>query len=428
MLDVRYRDRCNPGMPGVIDDLFAAVEHDPDDHTAALVLADALAERDDVRAELITVHHALSTAKKGERAGLLARELELIQATRKRLVGATAASRPSVGLGFRFGLVDRLTLGNLAFAQLRTALINAFRCPDARLLRTLELVSDDEEPIAVHELLGELTKQRIKPPPALRRLRLGNAFERDPGDREQIEEHHDDDDDDDDDGDDDDGQDPSQTEDLRNVLKTLPQLADLEINLGVLRVRLAPLVSPTLERFAWIAPRILASDLEPLAGCILPALQRFELWTGATYERPGPADDDDVGDDDDDDSQLIRTRAVTARHLDPILSMLDRQPALRELAFPHFGSSVSSLVAAIARHALARRIVTLDVSHGALDEQDADRLVDLFKAAPNLERLRIDECTASDPVRLTLSRRLGRKLVGNWADEPTRFRFVSTGE
>jgi hypothetical protein len=395
-----------------IAELFAAAAHEPEDPGTALVLADALLELGDVRGELPQVQRALSARPKGERAELLGREQALLRATRDRLVGARLGTLPGVAVEARFGFVRRLVLENLTREQLTAALESALGSPDGRLLAEIEIGSDDDEVMGIGDVFAGLAGE-VQPPSALRRLRIGNAFERDSGDRQgTIGE----------DDVDEDGMPYSEVEyeDLREVLTVVPQLRELEIDLGAIQARLPVLASNKLERLTWISPRITRDALAPLAGAVLPALTRFEIWLGGAYEMI-------IDEDDDGDGEVRCTESLGISDLRPTLAMLDRCTALRELVVAHY-EEVWLLARELRRHPLLPRLQRLGFPRADLGESDADEIVELMTFAPNITRLDIDESTCESRIHASLRRRLGTRLVGEPASEPTQFRFIAAGE
>jgi uncharacterized protein (TIGR02996 family) len=389
-----------------IEALFAELERDPTDEGATLVLADALAELGDVRAELVHVQHALATAPKSERANYQLREKALLHGLRTRLLGPKLAPQPDISLEVRLGFARELGLVNLSADELADVLATVLPSPDARLLESLQLAWDSEQVMGVGDVFRRLAGE-IAMSPALRRLKLGNAFERDPDDRVEPAYGYDDDND----------QREREPEDLRTVLTMFPRLRELVLDLGVVPVQLAPLATNRLEALTWITPRLAVEEIEPLARSVLPKLRRFELWIGAVYgNEDGEMRDEDPGDD------LDVLEALPPSRLTPVLAMLDRCAELRELAFGHC-DHVGSLLDLLREHPCVGRLETLTLSQLAID--DAGELVDFMRATPSLQKLVLDDVHGSDRTRDLLERRLGPRLVAEWASRLPRFRYVT---
>src|SRR5262245_39247938 len=86
-----------------IDALFATVAANPDDGAAYLVLADALEQHGDPRAELMQIQQRLAAENLApkERKRLVAREQEIIAERREKILGKLAKDA-SITLEYRF--------------------------------------------------------------------------------------------------------------------------------------------------------------------------------------------------------------------------------------------------------------------------------------------------------------------------------------
>lgn len=381
-----------------IEALFAELSTTPDDG-AMLVLADALAELGDVRAELAQVQRAL--AKSPRDRTLVTREAALVRNLRERLLGPKYAPSPEIAIETRYGFVRELVLTNQSERDATAILLHALPSPEARLLESLQLAWDEEMPMGLGEVFGELAG-KVAMPPSLRRLKVGNAFERDTGDR-LVEQQYDDD------GELDDGP----PENLKSVLTCFPRLTELVLDLGVVGATLAPLATKNLEVLGLITPRLQERQLAPLARSVLPSLRRFELWIGGTSE---PNEDGELGDD--------LTEPFSMRHVEPVFAMLDRCTKLEELALGHV-PRLGKLLAVLDGHPLLARLHTLELSH--LELEDAGEIIDLVHSLPKLQ-IRLDGVSAGPQTRNVLARRLGSRLRADWASEPLRLRYVTAQE
>src|SRR5205814_2364939 len=108
----------------------------PADLPSYQVLADALEQAGDPRAELVQVSHRLATVKQAkERDKLARRQAELIGERREAILGPLAKSE-EIELGFDIGLLEAVTVkAPLAPADMAKAIIRVFGSPDAELLR-----------------------------------------------------------------------------------------------------------------------------------------------------------------------------------------------------------------------------------------------------------------------------------------------------
>lgn len=388
-----------------IDALFAELERDPDDEGATLVLADALAELGDVRAELVQIQHAIAGASVSERASYKPREAALIHAMRARLLGSRFAAQPEISLGVRRGFARELAIVNHAASDVAEILSAALPSPEARLLESLHLAWDAEEVMGVGGVFRSLAG-KISVPASLRRLSIGNAFERDTDDRIATTDY-----------DDDDEELAPQPEDLRAVLTMFPRLRELALDLGVVPVQLAPLATKNLEVLRWVTPRLSLEEVAPLAGCVLPSLRHFELWIGGVYgSEDGEMHDGEPGDD------LDIVESLPLRRLEPVLVMLDRCTQLRELGFGHV-QRVGTLLAMLRGHPLVGRLETLELSRVEID--DPGELIDFMRETPTLKKLVLNGASAGESTRGSLERRLGSRFVADWSREPLRFRYVT---
>lgn len=189
-----------PVFADPIDALFAAVAANPDDVASYLVLADALEQKGDPRAELMQLQVRLATDRTDE---LLAKEQKLITARRKAVLGKLASNK-NVELELRFGLLEAVKVAAPAKPEeMGNALVAVFQSPDASTLRKIAIVPGDDgslddygDPDAEDEpkieelgavencvdtVLSTIAKAKATPPPSLRTVELGRAFDRDRG-------------------------------------------------------------------------------------------------------------------------------------------------------------------------------------------------------------------------------------------------------
>jgi hypothetical protein len=294
---------------------------------------------------------------------------------------------------------------NQSAADVADILSTALPSPEARLLESLHLAWDAEEVMGVGQVFRDLAGE-VAVPASLRRLVLGNAFERDTDDRIATRSY-----------DDFDEEVAPQPEDLRTVLTMFPRLRELALDLGIVPVQLAPLATKNLEVLTWITPRLSLEEVTPLAGSVLPSLRRFELWIGGVYGNDdGEMHNGDPGDD------LAAVSSLPLYHLEPVLSMLDRCAQLRELGFGHV-ERVGTLLAMLSGRACVGRLETLELSHIEID--DAGELIDFMRENPSLKKLVLSDVSAGESTRGSLERRLGTRLLADWAREPLRFRYVT---
>jgi uncharacterized protein (TIGR02996 family) len=397
----------------VIEQLFAAIDKNPDDASAYVVLADALLEANDPRGELIEVQRAITTRPKGERAKLLERERLLVASLRKRMLGPLAVL-PSIELEVKQGFAHCLRFKNQPTKKIVDGIESVAKSPDARLLRSIEIHSDVETESEMQDVLDGLEARDVTIPRSLRRLRLGSAFDVHTNDRMSET--------DDVDGDE------GLEDDLTGVLRVFPFLEELEVDLGAMNIAWAPLESAVLKRFTWIAPFVRAEEVAPLTRSKVPALEAFTIWTGAHFMRDEYVSED--GDDDEVDMEhgpLRLEYRLEMSSVSALLAMLDKQaPKLRELGLPHYTGGLGKLAALLAKHAVTKRIETLDLGYRAFDDEDADVILDLLRIAPNIKRLGIDGATSSSSFQRQLAKKLA--FEGEWGDSPPRYRVISAGE
>jgi hypothetical protein len=414
-----------------IDTLFAEVERNPDDVQSHLVLADALAAAGDPRGELAHVQHALSTGG-ANRDALAKREAALVAEQREAILGKLA-KRAEIELSFRLGLLDAATVGHpLSAADMGAALATVLKSPQARLLRAVairpsetsgtepldaEYVSNlggEEAPIKA--VLEHLVAKKVRVPPSVARLALGNAFERSRGYRcvdyfDAV----------------------AYSDDLSQVLTVFDGIEELRVDLGAVHLTWAPLVSERLKRFTLVSPFVRKSEITELTKSKLPALESFVLWKGQQglvntvdelYDGPdGLLSVDEMGGDTDEDWW----------EFDDVFKFLDRCPSLREVGIVNSASDVGELAKGMAKRAFAKKLQVLDLSYCELDADAGKAVAALLAKAPAIRELRLEGCNISSKVHAKVQRP-NMTVVGQPVDDDVEYatraayRYVVTQE
>lgn len=392
----------------MIDSLFATLERDPDDLDTYLVLADALTRAGDPRGELIAIQHALATRSDVDRGALVAREAELV-AARKRTLDSVV-HRQAVGLNFRLGFLDQVTLrSGLASLELPRILCALFGSPESRLLRGIAIEFDEAQADEdrFHALVAQLRDGSQAAPASLRRLVLGRDYERNPRCRVSTDYLYD------------------RSDKLLGVFDVFPSIEELRVDL-VANLEWEPLVSDRLRRFCYVCPHCHDHELEQFVASRLPALESLVLWTGGQYVvdpegaapwlQPLPASVDFED-------------GIAAADLVPLLAMLARSPALRELGICNFAGHFADLADVLANSPVLDRIASLDLSACRVAERDSATLHALLDRAPNLRTLKIANAEIGPSVLVELRARSGLAIVGEPAGELHRpYRYFVTME
>jgi uncharacterized protein (TIGR02996 family) len=431
-------------MPSPIDALFAAVAKNPADLPSYQVLADALEQAGDPRAELVQVSHRLATVKQGkERDKLAKRQAELVGERRTAILGPLAKTE-EIELAFDIGLLEAVTVKSpLAPADMAKAILKVFGSPDARLLRRVVIEpadpgrvsaedremftddggdgdgddddddddaaepTDDIEPVAnaCKDLLAALAKAKAKPPASLRRVVLGAAFMRDRGFRifsDPWSLHKD---------------------DASGVLAAFPGIAELRIDLGMLDLTLAPLVSDRLTRFEWTSPSGSGDAAKALAKSKLPALEAFVIGGGGQYLANEAYEVIGEGLDGTSDQESC----LDADDLEPIFDMLDDCEHLVEFGMPNFAGHMPTVFPALAKHAFVKRLRVLDLSWCDIDTDEANQLAKVLKKTTSLKELRLEGTTISAGAKKAIQGP-GVELIGKPVKGNARFRYIVTME
>ena len=148
-------------------ELEAALQRNPDDDQACLVLADWLQTQGDPRGELISIQHAMKGLVDAARfLELKKAEAALIQANEARFFGALVPVLHLVKVTWRHGFFHAATVRG----EDQKAREQLFDCPSARLLQVLTL---DPVGSATNYDTG-LDILRRRRPPTLRALNLGD--------------------------------------------------------------------------------------------------------------------------------------------------------------------------------------------------------------------------------------------------------------
>jgi uncharacterized protein (TIGR02996 family) len=442
-------------MPAsAIENLFAAVAKNPDDLPSYQVLADALEQAGDPRAELVQVSHRLATAKPGkDRDKLAKRHAELIGERRAAILGPLA-KQASIELAFEIGLLEAVTVKTpLPPADMAKALVAVYKSVDAQRLRRVIIApgdpgrvsaadremmggddddgesdgdddddddddNDDETEAtaaddasetvvanACKDLFAALAKAKAKPPASLRHVSIGTAFQRDRGFRifsDPWSLHED---------------------DVGGVLDAFPGITELRLDLGMLALKLAPLVSETLTRFEWMSPSASGELAKILAKSKLPALEAFSIGGGGQYLANEEYEVIGEGLEATSDQE----ECLSSDDLEPIFKMLDKCEKLVEFGLPNFAGDMPTLFPALAKHAFVKQLRVLDLSWCDIDTDAAKALAKVLKKATSLKELRL-EGTVIDAAGKKAIQAPGVELVGKPATGNERYRYIVTME
>lgn len=390
-----------------LDALLAELEAGRDRAATLTVLADALVERGDPRGELIHVQRALTTAAPGERAALERRSHELVGELRTRVLGELAG-QPEIELDYRDGFLHRVAVSESpAGYSMGDALARVLASPDARFLHEIAIDPTEEAdlPRPIATVLERL--QGVSMPRSLRRVELGRALARNQGYRVFGDYGS-----------------VAFEDDLSALLDVFTDVMELRVDLGAVLLQWAPLVSTQLKQFAYVSPYVRLEEIETLAASRLPALEAFELWTGASYLVNEEMDLYAFEDLDDADQErepdFDDQEAIAVRELEPILAMLDAT-AVTSVGFPNFAFDPGELVTAIAAHPFGHRLERLDLGRGLL----VSSLPASIGQLPALRTLVLDHVELARAAFPTLASRLPALRA---ARGPERYRYVITME
>ena len=381
-------------MTTEVEALLARLEDEPDDVGAYLVLADALMVAGDPRAELIQLSLGLELpAQRGADFDLwiaAARRRALIAKERNAILGRLA--NKNVSLDYRLGFLDAITArGPAAGASVAAVL----RAPEARLLRSittrfegrdgdaqtmLELAAALPVPRALRRLSLEVDRAHAPDNPAdehsLPHIAMYRSHVTHPRRGRRAPEAR-----------------PS-LDDVSTVLTVFPNLTELVVDLGLASLAWAPLRSPHLRRFTWVTPYADPREVVPIAASELPALEAFTMWVGARHVARGAQDDAPPLD-----------RALGAIELAPVIAMLERCPALRELGLCNVGHAFGEIAAVLAASPMLAHVEVLDLTLCDLFEHRSDVLA-IVRAAPRLARIRVSGAALPDAVVAELAARV----------------------
>lgn len=412
--------------------LYALIAEDPSPANY-LVLADALAERGDVRGELIHLHHALSETDEADpkHAELAARAEQLIR-EHAEVLGVPAASE-HVQVQWRLGFPERVLVSGAAGTKDRTSAVQRlFAADSARFLRRLVLQHppEDHTQYTYRDLLAALVEAGTVAPDTLHELQLGTGMDENSGYwvYGYFEECR-------------------LGDDLSQLWQVFPNLRRLRIDPGASFLTMGEIHAEQLRELQWIVPYFPLSQLEPLVKAKWPRLERFELWTGAEYlvntEDELYGYDDGYVMDEEDDYDLADASDETIRdaaQLAPLFSSLDGLDSLRELGLCNYHGAWAELAEELSAHALWKRLRRLDISYGRLRAGDVEALVAACRTIDKLESLVAVNMQASDADLARLTQALDGVDVTAFADvaeelDPDRppvymsqFRYVVTQE
>jgi uncharacterized protein (TIGR02996 family) len=200
------------------------------------------------------------------------------------------------------------------------------------------------------------------------------------------------------------------------ITRGFPGLVRLKLHSGEQRWRtkketfgVAGLALPRLEELVVETCALTRKRVRALAAAELPALARLELWFGA---RDHDAD-------------------ATAADVAPLVD--GRFPALRHLALRN-SELAGELVPVLAGSRAARRLETLDLSMGTLDDAEARELAAQARRFPQLARLVVDDTYVTTAGARALRAGFGRGVAVSAADRKEPYdwdpaaRFVSVAE
>jgi uncharacterized protein (TIGR02996 family) len=377
-----------------VDSLLEQLRDDRQRVEGYLVLADALSERGDPRAELVRVQCALE--RDPDDADARARQATLLEQP-----GAFAGFSPSkqVELSWRRGFVDSIVVRAQATEAERKSVLEAVTGhPGCALLHQLTLAFHPRHR-SLHAPLAALTGTS-----PLRSLRLGRGFAQEPYRRVY-----------------DDFERVDADDDVSPAWRVFPALRELVIDPGYGEVVLGAPALPQLRSFEWVSPCL--DDVAQITALQAPNLERLVVWTGQrkwvnwTYEADEPGFDDAPG-----------RGLVTAAHLEPLLAYADGLPALTTFGLVNFAGSWGELAQHISSHPVSQRLEVLDLSRGRLREPEVDALLAALRGMPRLKRLVVDElCTGYRQVE-QLRDALGVEIDGVETSEPSQFYYVSAQE
>lgn len=417
-----------------LESLYAEIENNPDDPAAYLVLGDALLESGDARGELIGVQHALLTSEGNEATKLRKRERELLGTQREALLGKELAAAKGVALDWRLGFVTHATVPvGLPLGGLQRVIKTLLSSPASRLLRGLTLTFPARDRIdhPVRDLLGQLARSNLRPPPGLRTLTLGTAEADRPGywvysDYEAC----------------------ALLDDLSGLFGRFDRLEQLRVDAGVASLRWGAIESQTLRDFEWVTPHLSSADLQALVQGRWPRLRRIVVWTGGqttvnTEDELHVRGDDGFEDDFDEnaeegavqgggDDDWLEWESLEGDALAPLFDSLDKLDELEVFGVANYVGSWGELAQSLRGHSLWSRIHTLDMSRARILAGDTDPLLAALREAPALRTVVIDQARI-DPGALDALRRLqltlegaSRGLAGDLPAED--FRYVVTME
>ncbi|NUP14312.1 MAG: WGR domain-containing protein [Polyangiaceae bacterium] len=366
--------KSNPGLE-------AQIEAAPDDLHTYEVYADWLQSSGDARGELIAVQIGLSKSPASE---LTARQQELLGLNDGELFHGSLQSLlgSSISLTWRYGFFDvvRISLGydEAEEADLDELVTTAMTHPSGRFLRALTIgMFDYEGENHYKRLVATLLK--CGPKPTLRALYLGD-FEF-----------------------------PEETEiswaevgDIGKLWALYPNLEQLTLQGG--NIGLGKVVAPKLRSLTLRTGGLPRRALQSLAAASFPSLERLEIWTGS----------DSYGGD----SQF--------KDLAPLLSG-GSLPKLTHLGIANC-AYVGEVVRALMRSNVLGQIQSLDLSKGALTDDDATTLLENKALFGRLSSLDLSENLLSGEMAGRLTSLCEHVNASDQRPDDPEYRYVAVGE
>jgi len=371
-------------------ELEAAIRAAPDDESNYLVYADWLTSQGDPRGELITVQHALETAK-GPRATKLKRRAKALLKRHESHwfkqfpVSADDYPNPAVAqvVEWRRGFFRTVRLANDDWDHdpgTADLVREFFALPSAKFVDDVRIsvLEWEQCPEQTKTALTTLGKQVG---PQIRTLVIG------PDDSEGIDNDH------------------FWIGDISFAWKLFPNLRSLTIHSSTFK--LGKIALPELRELAIETCNLTRGDLRTISAARWPELEKLILWFGSEYRSD-----------------------CTIRDLKSLLEG-KQFPRLRHLGLMNC-ELTDEICEALPRAPILRQLRTLDLSMGCMGEAGVKALVKHADAFAHLERLVVDDnfLGSADIAALkVLGPKLSAKLQKDVDDSTNEaIRYVSVGE
>ncbi len=384
----RVKPKDTAPAPKTNPELEEAILRAPNDADGYLVYADWLQGEGDPRGELIALRHALSRAR-GDEVTKLKRKVAALQKEHQETllgVGLTAMqAEKALQVGWRWGFINtaRVTSPDYdadADFDIVDTLTMLLRHPSGKFLQDLTLGIPDREGDADYsELVKVLTKST---PKALTRLFLGDFIFPDESELSWV-----------------------RLGNLTNVLKALPQLTELRLRGG--DVRLGELELPELQRFTLESAGLPKAALQSITSAKWPKLEHLEVWFGS--ENHGGR--------------------FRGKDVQPLLDATGL-PKLKHLGLCNVAFS-DSLAPLLAKSKVLKQLETLDLSKGTLMDADAEVLAANASAFKHLQKLDVsrNQLTSKGIKRIAkLCREVVTARQREVYDDGEGGRYVALGE